>query len=519
MPAMLQVLTWSVSVSLLLQLTSRVGAEPIITLQPVRMPNGNVELQCTTSGDQFETAAIRLGCDIRSSKVCRENCTLFCPLIDGHRNCTGMSDDGVISCRYSRPSESTARVVYELGSVSANTRVNFWCIYLDKSSPIFTHTSLKKKSGRAGALSRPKKLKSAPQAKELQHPNPGGDAAKLQMHFTAEVVFIIAVCTIGSCLLNLIFCICCQISRRYLKGLAKGGPRNSATETCLCLKSLADTYRPRRFGFARSGHRRGGEGGRSSAQWNRMAPQGSFKLPLTEPTPRRKPLTALAYFPSYHHEPLCPPSDPPQPSPEEVIYDDVHQSTIYLNKGELASQQNLGSEAYPTGAPGSPGSGQNYIVDQNGMVYLAMGHVSQTPQQMRSNLAASRVTLTTFQPDNTSKLDQQSQGRRNSSHSGQLPSLHNPPSTWAPRKESNDAIQKTSNVNLELPGLPPQPLRVVPLQCKTKMPSVQSSLNPPIPFADQANNNDDFDDIFDMSKDTLLPRRHNTTKKPNPEPL
>lgn len=124
----------------------------------------------------------------------------------------------------------------------------------------------------------------------------------------------------------------------FLEGLAKGGPRNSATETCLCLKSLADTYRPRRFGFVRGGHRGGGEGGGSSVQWSRTAAQSSFKLPLTEPTPRRKPLTALTYFPSYHHEPLCSPSDPPQPPLEEVIYDDVHQSTIYLSKGDLASQ-------------------------------------------------------------------------------------------------------------------------------------------------------------------------------------
>lgn len=512
--------------SLLLQLTSRVRAEPSITLQPVRLPNGNVELQCTASGDHVDTAMIRLGCDIRSSKVCRENCTLICPLIDGHPNCTRISDDGVTSCRYSRSSESTARVVYELGWASANTRVNFWCIYGGKSSPIFTHTPLKKKSGRAGALSRPKKLKSTRQAKELEHPDPGGDAAKLQMHFTAEVVFIITICTIGSCLLNLVFCVCCQMSRRYLKGLAKGGPRNSATETCLCLKSLAETYRPRRIGFTRGGYRKGGsfgvdivsEGGRSSAQWRRMAAQESFKLPLTEPMPRRKPFTALTYFPSYHHEPLCPPSNPPQPSLDEVIYDDVHQSTVYLNKGDLASQQNMASEDYLAGVSSSPGGGQNYIVDQNGMVYMAMGHVSQTPQQLRSNLAASRVTLTTFQPESSSKLDQQIQGRRNPSHSGQFASLNNPSTSWAPRRESNDALQLTSNINPDLVGLPPQSPRGITTQSKTKTPSLQSSLNPPIPFADQINNNDDFDDLFDMSRDTLLPRRHNTTKKPSKEP-
>ncbi|VDM16314.1 unnamed protein product [Hydatigera taeniaeformis] len=407
-----------------------------------------------------------------------------------HRNCTGIPDDGVISCRYSRPSESTARVVYALGSASANTRGNFWCIYRGKSSPIFTHIPLKKKSGRAGALSRHKKLKSAAQAKAMEHPNPDGDAAKLQ-------------------------------------GLAKGGPRVPATETCLCLKSLADTYRPRRFGFTRGGYSRGdsfgvdtiGNCGRSNAPWGRMTAQGTFKLPLTEPMPRRKPLTALTYFPSYHQEPLCSPSDPPQPPLDEVIYDDVHQSTVYLNKGDIASQQNLTSEDCLTGLAGSPNSGQNYIVDQNGMVYLAMGHVSQTPQLLRSNLAASRVTLTTFQPENGSKLDLQIQGRRNSSHSGQFPPLNSPSINWAVQRESNDTIPKTSNINLEVSGLPPQPLRTVPSQGKTKTPSLQSSLNPPIPFADQINNNDDFDDLFDMSRDTLLPRRHNETKEPRTGPL
>ena len=41
----------------------------------------------------------------------------------------------------------------------------------------------------------------------------------VEMRFTAEAVLIIAICTIASCILNLVFCICCQLSRRYLSEL------------------------------------------------------------------------------------------------------------------------------------------------------------------------------------------------------------------------------------------------------------------------------------------------------------
>ena len=116
----------------------------------------------------------------------------------------------------------------------------------------------------------------------------------------------------------------------FVEGLAKGGQRNKFTEDCLCLKSLADTYKPRRHRFARGVLR----GDSSSALWSRVANHGSLKLPSSEPMPRRKSLT---HFPSYHNE-ISTPSRPPPP-PEEVIYDDVHQSTVYLNRIESASQQ------------------------------------------------------------------------------------------------------------------------------------------------------------------------------------
>ncbi|KAM3188098.1 hypothetical protein ACTXT7_000962 [Hymenolepis weldensis] len=118
--------------------------------------------------------------------------------------------------------------------------------------------------------------------------------------------------------------------------LSKGSSRNHSLENCLCIKSLANTYKPKRLEFKRKGPYNSGGGGISSALWSQIAPPPSFKIPLTEPTPRRKPLSNLAYFPSYHNEL---PNEPQSSMPDEVVYDDVHQSTIYLNNGDSASQQ------------------------------------------------------------------------------------------------------------------------------------------------------------------------------------
>lgn len=124
--------------------------------------------------------------------------------------------------------------------------------------------------------------------------------------------------------------------------MAKGAPRNHVTESCLCLKSLSDTYKPKRTGSKRGGpYSRSNVGGvGSSALWSPVVLPGSYKFPPTEPIQRRKPLTALTYFPSFHNDPpiTLSPSEPQSPAPDEVIYDDVHQSTIYLNNGDSVSQ-------------------------------------------------------------------------------------------------------------------------------------------------------------------------------------
>ncbi|VDO15069.1 unnamed protein product [Rodentolepis nana] len=130
----------------------------------------------------------------------------------------------------------------------------------------------------------------------------------------------------------------CQL---FSDRLSKGSSRNHSLENCLCIKSLADTYKPKRLEFKRKTPYSGrcgsiGGGGTSSALWSQVALPPTFKSPLTEPTPRRKPLSNIAYFPSYHNELL---GEPQSPMPDEVVYDDVHQSTVDLNNGESASQQ------------------------------------------------------------------------------------------------------------------------------------------------------------------------------------
>ncbi|KAM7542035.1 hypothetical protein Aperf_G00000008809 [Anoplocephala perfoliata] len=433
-------------------------------------------------------------------------------------DCTGLVDDGVIGCSYDRLSKSSARITYMLDGLSSGPPASFWCTYHDQNSSVFTLTPKKKISARAAAILRSKRLKSANLAKDAEPPSPDGDAAKLQMRVTAEVVFIIAICTLASCLLNLIFCVCCQMSRKYLHRLAKGAPRNHILESCLCLKSLSDTYKPKRFKragpFSRSNEGVVG----SSALWNPLVLPGGYKFPPSEPIQRRKPLTNLTYFPSVHNDPSV--ALPPQnPAPDEVIYDDVHQSTIYLNNGDSLSQhnalftsKNIPFDGILPSVSGSTNNGQNCIVDQNGMVYMAMGHVSQTPQPLRASLAASRVTLTTFQPEGSPKIGQRvpSQG---SARSGIFNTPTTPSVSWMPRKETVRNVQINSAANQDLRGLPPQTQHSSTSKSETKTASIPSSLNPPIPFTDQMTNDEDLDDIFDMSKDTLLKSRNNESRK------
>ncbi|VUZ54656.1 unnamed protein product [Hymenolepis diminuta] len=73
---------WILLTTGLADLVSLISAEDGITLNPVRLQNGNIELQCVATGDQSGENVIRLGCDIRENKICRENCTVLCPIIN-----------------------------------------------------------------------------------------------------------------------------------------------------------------------------------------------------------------------------------------------------------------------------------------------------------------------------------------------------------------------------------------------------------------------------------------------------
>nr|CDS32711.1 hypothetical protein HmN_000454600 [Hymenolepis microstoma] len=508
---MLRTLQWFVLLSIgLVDFVSSINAEDEIALNHMLLEDENIALQCIASGAQSEEYAIRLGCNIRENEICRENCTELCPIINGQRNCSKIRDDEVVGCRYEMLSNSSVKITYELGNATSSPPIKYWCTYRGKVSQGYTRNSVKQPLGRAVAITWSRRRRSASQLQNVEQPNSDSDATRLQMHFTSEVVFVVAICAILSCLVNIICCICCQMSRKYLNRLSKGSSRNHNLENCLCIKSLADTYKPKRIGFKRKGPYGGRDGGTSSALWSQVALPPSFKIPLTEPTPRRKPLSNIAYFPSYHNELL---GEPQNSIPDEVVYDDVHQSTIDLNNGESVSQQNLPPDGFLSSVPGTPSSGQKCIVDQNGTVYVAMGHVSQTPRQLRANLAASRVTLTTFQPEPSPKLSHRPQGSQDISIRAGPATIPNLPSVnYMPRKELSGNAQKNSSANQDLMGLPPQMHK----KPEEKTASISSGLNPPIPFADHAGNEDEFDDIFDMSKNTLLKIHHNEKLKPLP---
>uniref|UniRef100_A0A5K3EJH1 Protein kinase domain-containing protein n=1 Tax=Mesocestoides corti TaxID=53468 RepID=A0A5K3EJH1_MESCO len=493
---MLQISTWLVIVNLLLQFTFSLCGEASIILQSVRLPSGNVELRCIASDEKIETTAIRLGCDLKINKVCRKNCTRICPTSDGRMDCSSTPDDGIVDCRYRRLSESEATITYELSTAAA--KANFWCLFRGSSSHVYVHMPLLKKLTRTGALSRPKKLKTSQQMRDAENPNLDGNAANLQMLFTTEVVFIVAICTVASCLLNLIFCICCQTSRNYLHRLALGGPRSQVTEACLCVKSLAETYRPKHLAVTR---------GRRTRWGNTVYPH--YKLPLTDPTPRRKPLALMSHFPSFH----SPRSPTDEEVAEEVIYDDAHQSNIYPSEGKSSSQQIPAYDGCVPEFPGSHGTGQKCIVDKDGLVYVAMGRVSQTSQQLRRTSAGSKGTLTTFLPDAIPKITDRLHGLSNSSRLESLPLQNKSLSSWKPGGETSDEIPKDFSYS-STPVCRPEFFKH-PATAEAILRSHNSS----IPFVDQNNGDERTDDSFTTSKDLLRPTYEIAMKRSDPKPF
>ncbi|VDD79905.1 unnamed protein product [Mesocestoides corti] len=212
-----------------------------------------------------------------------------------------------------------------------------------------------------------------------------------------------------------------------LDRLALGGPRSQVTEACLCVKSLAETYRPKHLAVTR---------GRRTRWGNTVYPH--YKLPLTDPTPRRKPLALMSHFPSFH----SPRSPTDEEVAEEVIYDDAHQSNIYPSEGKSSSQQIPAYDGCVPEFPGSHGTGQKCIVDKDGLVYVAMGRVSQTSQQLRRTSAGSKGTLTTFLPDAIPKITDRLHGLSNSSRLESLPLQNKSLSSWKPGGETSDEIPK-----------------------------------------------------------------------------
>ena len=76
-----------------------------------------------------------------------------------------------------------------------------------------------------------------------------------------------------------------------------------------------------------------------------------------------------------------------------------------------------------------------------------MGHVSQTPQQVRANLTASRVTLTTFQPEASPRLSQKVKEQHSPPRSGQFLQPENLSGDWTMRKNPGETVQKLSGID------------------------------------------------------------------------
>ncbi|KAM3188100.1 hypothetical protein ACTXT7_000964 [Hymenolepis weldensis] len=98
----------------------------------------------------------------------------------GQQNCSRISNDGVVGCRYELLSNSSAIITYDLGKATSTPPIKYWCTYRGKLSQGYTRYPVKQRLERT-AMTRFKRLRPALQIQYVEQPNSSSDTAKLQL--------------------------------------------------------------------------------------------------------------------------------------------------------------------------------------------------------------------------------------------------------------------------------------------------------------------------------------------------
>uniref|UniRef100_A0A0X3P4V9 Uncharacterized protein n=1 Tax=Schistocephalus solidus TaxID=70667 RepID=A0A0X3P4V9_SCHSO len=354
-------------------------------------PSGNILIRCSATGPLATQSVIRLGCTSDDIGICRENCTRPCITRDGYPDCSNKKPDGVVKCSYKTISAEHIEVVYELARDEIPPDGQWWCNFRGRNSQKITSQAIKRTPAYSPI---PHVLTSSVPENETNFviTTVNRNESESSTHiFTRDLILIIIIGTIASSVLNLILFIRCLCTRKYIKKISSGSRPNLRVEACLCIQKLAKTYRqpPRRPALL-SG---------SNISWPTHVRLGGRQhlAPMSEPIKRRfapgpseRPPTGFGRFSS--------PYLPGQGLPvaqftgepmiiEESIYDDVPASSVYPLDGQSNRTALLNQTLNP-----SPRRARKCIVDAEGTVYVAVGHVSNA-QSVHSGLGNSRGNL------------------------------------------------------------------------------------------------------------------------------
>nr|VZI10615.1 unnamed protein product [Spirometra erinaceieuropaei] len=354
-------------------------------------PAGNILVRCSATGPLADQSIIRLGCTSDYIGICRENCTRPCIMRDGFPDCSNKSPDGVVKCTYKALSREHIEVIYELARDKIPPDGQWWCNFRGRNSQKISSQSIMRTSA----------VPSTPNLLTMPVPENGANigiatvsrnvSENTKRVFTPNIILIIIIGTVASTVLNLILFIRCLSTRKYIKKIASGGRPSMRVEACLCIKKLAKTYR--------QPVRRPTKLSASNISWPAQVRFGGRQhlVPMSEPLKRRfapvlneRPPAGFGRFSS----PYLPGQGAPltqfpggQLVIEESIYDDVPPSSVYP-----PDMQSTRAAVLNQTLSTSPRKPRKCIVDAEGTVYMAVGHVSNA-QSLHNGLENSRGNL------------------------------------------------------------------------------------------------------------------------------
>lgn len=98
-------------------------------------------------------------------------------------NCTGLREDGIIGCRLEQLSNTSVKVIYELGKFPSNPPIKYWCNYRGILSPSYTQKITKKR------FYRNKRLQPRSMSETVEQSNSAADEGRLRKYYYVFFLF------------------------------------------------------------------------------------------------------------------------------------------------------------------------------------------------------------------------------------------------------------------------------------------------------------------------------------------